>query len=82
MEDEAPKLRGFAKLTPERRRDIASKGGSSVEPQERAFSRNPDLAARAGPLGGERLKRTSTQREPSGPQPPKPEGSAISSAED
>lgn len=53
MTDEAPKLRGFAKLSPERRREIARKGGLSVEPQERAFSRNPGLAARAGRLGGE-----------------------------
>lgn len=56
MSDETPKLRGFAKLSPERRREIARKGGLSVEPQERAFSRSPDLAARAGRLGGETRK--------------------------
>ena len=53
MSDETPKLRGFAKLSPERRREIARKGGLSVEPQERALSRCPNLASRAGRLGGE-----------------------------
>lgn len=46
-------LRGFAKLSAERRREIAAKGGASVEPQERAFSRDRALAARAGRVGGE-----------------------------
>lgn len=61
MADETPKLRGFAKLSPERRRQIASKGGASVEPQERAFSRDPALAARAGRLGGEIRGRARTR---------------------
>ncbi|MDF2901089.1 MAG: hypothetical protein K0Q62_1148 [Phenylobacterium sp.] len=52
-EPKDPKLRGFAKMSPERRREVASKGGSSVEPQERAFARDPDLASRAGRIGGE-----------------------------
>lgn len=56
------KPRGFAALSPERRREIASKGGKSVEPQERAFSRNPELARRAGQIGGEaRPKKTDTE---------------------
>lgn len=57
MSDETPKLRGFAKLSPERRREIARKGGLSVEPQERAFYRSPSLASRAGRIGGEVRKR-------------------------
>lgn len=52
MTDEPKKLRGFAKLSPERRREIAAKGGRSVEPQERVFSKDRDLAARAGRTGG------------------------------
>lgn len=48
-----PKLKGFAALSPERRREIARKGGLSVEPQERSFSKNRELASFAGRLGGE-----------------------------
>lgn len=55
MANEPPvkKLRGFAAMSPERRREVAAKGGRSVEPQERSFSRDPALAARAGRIGGE-----------------------------
>lgn len=52
-EPKEKKLRGFAAMSPERRREIAAKGGRSVEPQERSFSRVPGLAARAGRIGGE-----------------------------
>lgn len=52
MTDEPKKLRGFAKLSPDRRREIAAKCGMSVEPQERAFSKDRSLAARAGRTGG------------------------------
>ncbi len=48
-----PKLKGFAALSPERRRAIARKGGRSVEPQERSFSKNRLLASEAGRKGGE-----------------------------
>lgn len=44
--------RGFASMTPERRREIASKGGSSVKPENRSFSKDRNLAARAGRKGG------------------------------
>ena len=47
------KPRGFALLTPERRREIASLGGKSVAPVERAFSKDRNLAAAAGRVGGE-----------------------------
>lgn len=50
------KNRGFASLTPERRREIASKGGSSVKPENRAYSRDKELAARAGRKGGLALR--------------------------
>jgi general stress protein YciG len=53
-EDPKPSPRGFAKLSPERRREIARKGCQSVESQERAFARDRDLAARAGRKGGEK----------------------------
>lgn len=44
--------RGFASMTPERRREIASKGGKSVAPENRSFSKDKALAARAGRIGG------------------------------
>ena len=47
-----PKPRGLAAMTPERRREIASLGGRSVKPENRAFSRDPQLAAEAGCVGG------------------------------
>jgi uncharacterized protein len=46
------KPQGFAALSPERRREIARLGGMSVPPDRRSFSRDPDLAARAGAAGG------------------------------
>lgn len=54
MEDQKPKSRrGFAAMTPERRREISRKGGASVKPENRSFSKSRDLAARAGQKGGE-----------------------------
>ena len=44
--------RGFAAMSLEQRREIASKGGSSVAPEQRTFSRNSDLARAAGQKGG------------------------------
>lgn len=44
--------RGFAAMTPERRREIARKGGQSVKPENRAFAQNRELAADAGRKGG------------------------------
>lgn len=48
------KPRGFALLTAERRREIASMGGKSVAPEDRAFSKDRNLAAAAGRVGGEK----------------------------
>ena len=44
--------RGFASMDPERRREIAAKGGRSVPKEARGFSRNPELASEAGRKGG------------------------------
>lgn len=47
-----PKPRGFAALSPERRKEIARMGGKSIAPDKRAFSQNRELASRAGKVGG------------------------------
>ena len=57
-----PARRGFAAMSPEQRRFIASKGGRSVPADRRSFSQDRQLAARAGRKGGQ----TST-RPASGP---------------
>ncbi|MBO9545795.1 KGG domain-containing protein [Caulobacter sp.] len=44
--------RGFAAMSPERRREIAAKGGAAVPAEKRSFSRSRDLAAQAGRAGG------------------------------
>lgn len=44
--------RGFAAMSPEKRREIAAKGGASVPAEKRSFSQNRDLAASAGRAGG------------------------------
>ncbi len=46
------KRRGFASMTPERRKELAAKGGASVRPENRSFSKNPTLAREAGAKGG------------------------------
>lgn len=45
--------RGFAGMDSERQRQIASKGGQSVPSGERSFSKDRDLASRAGSIGGQ-----------------------------
>lgn len=47
-----PGKQGFASMSPERRREIARKGGASVPAHRRSFSRDRDLAAAAGAKGG------------------------------
>lgn len=44
--------RGFAAMSLEKRREIASKGGQAVKPENRAFAKDKDLAAEAGRKGG------------------------------
>lgn len=54
MTEQTPKkLRGFAAMSPEKRRAIAAKGGGAVPAEKRSFSRSTDLAASAGRKGGE-----------------------------
>lgn len=53
-DDDKPRARrGFAAMNPERRREIARKGGASVPSEKRSFAKNRDLAASAGRKGGE-----------------------------
>jgi len=49
------KPRGFAAMSLEKRRAIASKGGSALSAEKRSFSRDPELAAKAGKIGGSAL---------------------------
>lgn len=44
--------RGFAAMDPDRRREIARKGGASVPSEKRSFAKDRDLAAGAGAKGG------------------------------
>jgi general stress protein YciG len=50
--------RGFASMTPERRKEISSMGGKSVNPANRAFAKNKELAKAAGRQGGRKPKIT------------------------
>ena len=50
---ELRKPRGFAAMDPERQREIARKGGSSVPAARRSFSQDRTLAAAAGKKGGQ-----------------------------
>jgi general stress protein YciG len=52
MFDDPRKRRGFASMDPDRRRELASKGGKSVPAAKRSFSQSPDLASKAGRKGG------------------------------
>lgn len=45
--------RGFGAMSPERRREIARKGGAAVPASKRSFALNSDLAASAGRTGGQ-----------------------------
>jgi hypothetical protein len=49
----SPAKRGFAAMDQSRQRDIASKGGASVPTEKRSFSRDRELAVRAGRKGGQ-----------------------------
>ena len=44
--------KGFACISPERRREIASMGGKSVPPEKRTYSIDKSKAAEAGVKGG------------------------------
>jgi general stress protein YciG len=45
--------RGFLAMDPEKRREIARKGGAAVNPLNRSFSKDRDLATSAGRKGGQ-----------------------------
>ena len=47
--------KGFASMTPERRREVAAKGGRSVKAENRMFSKDRKLASEAGAKGGKNL---------------------------
>lgn len=53
MNDKPKSRREFAAMDPDRRREIARKGGASVPADKRSFAKDRDLAASAGRLGGE-----------------------------
>jgi general stress protein YciG len=53
------KPRGFAALTPERRRELASKGGKAVAPEKRYYANKANASA-AGFKGGSSPKRRKT----------------------
>lgn len=44
--------RGFASMTAERRRQIAAMGGKAVDPSQRSFALDRELAREAGRKGG------------------------------
>jgi len=47
--------RGFAAMDEDKQREIARKGGQSVPPKERSFSKDPGLASQAGRKGGQNV---------------------------
>lgn len=49
---EEKQRRGFACLTPEQRKEMASKGGKSLAPGDRYYSVNRAAARKAGRKGG------------------------------
>lgn len=52
--------RGFALLSPERRAQIASKGGKSVPNEKRYFATNREAASRCSLIGVSKRKRAKT----------------------
>lgn len=46
------KRKGFACISPERRKEIASMGGKAVPAERRSFSQSKELASEAGRRGG------------------------------
>ena len=52
MTESRKHLRGFASMNPERRRELGSKGGRAVPPEQRMFFQDRNLASAAGKIGG------------------------------
>ncbi len=61
--------RGFASLSPEHRREIASKGGKALRPDQRSFYKDRKLAADAGRLGGQAKPSAKDNDAPRAPRP-------------
>ena len=59
-------LKGFASMSKERRREIASKGGASVPAENRAFVVDNALAVRAASKGGSASRRPKKNLTPDG----------------
>ncbi len=53
-ESNSTSKRGFASMSAEKQREIASKGGKSVPSEKRSFAQNRDLASQAGRKGGQK----------------------------
>lgn len=53
MSGDRKHLRGFASLSPERRAEIARKGGASVPAAKRSLAQDRQLASSAGRKGGQ-----------------------------
>jgi len=51
-ENDGRKRSGFASMSPERRKEVAAKGGKGSAADKRYFSINKDKAREAGKLGG------------------------------
>jgi uncharacterized protein len=56
MHTKMKRRQGFASMSPEKRREIAVKGGSSVPAEKRSFSLDRSLAGDAGRKGGQSHK--------------------------
>lgn len=58
MDEQSKSKRGFAGMTPEQRREIASRGGKSAHAQGKAHRFTSDEARVAGKIGGQKLVAT------------------------
>src|SRR5262245_35352106 len=52
---EGRSLRGFARMEPNKQRELARKGGANVPSEKRSFSQDRMLASEAGRKGGRRV---------------------------
>jgi hypothetical protein len=68
--DPAPKPRGLANLSPERRREIAAQGGAAVHKHHRTFAKDPELARTAGTRGGKARASRAVKRPPEDTEAP------------
>ena len=64
MTEKVKKPQGFAAISPERRKEIATLGGKSVPAEKRAFSVKAGLAAKAGSKGGKTKRPRSFKQVP------------------